>query len=123
MTKSNAEDGGSGRVSLDGGPSSTRAKRRRRSHYRESTIAIIDRLLANKVPITINGETMQVPAFKAIILQLLQKAVSGNRRALRALLRYKKFANRGAGKAREITFTDSEYTAAFADSLRKAEHD
>ena len=77
MTKTNAKGGASRRASLAGGSSNTRAKRRRRSQHCESTIAIIDRLLANNVSITINGETKRLPVAEAIVLQLLQKAMAG----------------------------------------------
>lgn len=98
----------------------TRARRRR--NRRESTIAIIDRLLAGYVPITINGETTRVPAAQAIILQLLKKAMSGSARAWRALLRYQDFASRHAAKRLDVAFVDDDYTMAFANSLPKAEN-
>jgi hypothetical protein len=59
----------------------TRTGRRQGSNRRESTIAIIDRLLAGYVPIMINGEMTKVPAAKAIVLQLLKKGMSGSARA------------------------------------------
>ena len=98
------------------------AHRRRRSQRSESTIAIMDRLLASPVSITINGETTQVSAEKAIILQLLQKAMSGSARALRVLLRYQQFAHRRSKKAIEVMFVDNDYTTAFANSLGRDEN-
>ncbi|PNG24177.1 hypothetical protein CR492_20155 [Methylocella silvestris] len=79
--------------------------------------------MAKRVPVKINGETAMVPAAEAIVLQLLQKALSGNGRAWRALLRYRDFASRRSSKKREVTFVDTDYTAAFANSLRKDPHD
>jgi hypothetical protein len=99
-----------------------RKHRRRRCNRRESTIAIIDRLLAGYVPITINGEMTQVPAAKAIVLQLLKKGMSGSVRAWRALLRYQDFASRRSEKRLEVAFIDTDYTAAFANSLRRDQH-
>lgn len=99
----------------------TRARRRQRSNRRESTIVMIDRLLAGHVPITINGETTKVPAAEAIILQLLKKAMAGSARAWRALLNYKDFANRRCENRLEVAFVDGDYTRAFANSSRSAE--
>ena len=95
----------------------TRARRRRRSKRPESTSAIMDRLLASPVSVTIYGETTQVSAEKAIILQLLQKAMAGSARACRALLKYQEFAHRRSKKVVEVTFVDSDYTTAFANLL------
>ncbi|WP_432431230.1 DUF5681 domain-containing protein [Methylocella silvestris] len=103
--------------------SQARRRRQKPSNRRESTLAILDRLLAKRVPVKINGETAMVPAAEAIVLQLLQKALSGNGRAWRALLRYRDFASRRSSKKREVTFVDTDYTAAFANSLRKDPHD
>ncbi len=122
MTKSNAEGSTSRRASLAGGSSSTRAKRRRQSQHRESTIATIDRLLANNVSITINGETKRLPVAEAIVLQLLQKAMAGSARAWRALMKYRDFANRRSEKTVAFSFVDSNYTTAFANSLREDEN-
>jgi len=99
----------------------TRARRRQRSNRRESTIVMIDRLLAGHVAITINGETTKVPAAEAIILQLLKKATAGSARAWRALLNYKDFANRRCENRLEVAFVDDDYTRAFANSSRSAE--
>jgi hypothetical protein len=122
MTKTNAKGGASGRASMAGGSSSTRAKRRRRSRHRESTIVIIDRLLANNVSITINGETKRLPVAEAIVLQLLQKAMAGSARAWRALMKYRDFASRRSEKTVAFSFVDSNYTTAFANSLQEDEN-
>ncbi len=122
MTMTNAKGGASRRASLAGGSSNTRAKRRRRSQHCESTIAIIDRLLANNVSITINSETRRLPVAEAIVLQLLQKAMAGNARAWRALMKYRDFANRRSEKTVAFSFVDNDYTTAFANSLREDEN-
>ena len=77
----------------------------------------MDRLLTSPVPITMNGETTQGSAEEAIILQLLQKAMSGSIRARRALLKYEAFAHRRSKRALEVTYVDSDYTTAFASTL------
>ena len=56
-------------------------------------IAVIDRLLLNPVPITVNGEQTTVTALEAIVLQLLRKGMEGSARARRVMLKYLEFAN------------------------------
>ena len=97
-------------------------RRGRRSKRDESTITIIDRLLARPVPITINGLTKRVPTGVAIVLQLLQKSMAGSGRASRALLKYRDFAASRSDKVIEITYLDSDYTRAFANSLSEDEN-
>jgi hypothetical protein len=82
----------------------------------------MDRLLARPVSITMNGETIQVSAKHAIILQLLQKAISGSIRAWRALLKYEEFAHRFSEKALEVSFVDNDYTTTFANLLGRSEN-
>lgn len=48
----------------------------RRPKAPESTLVLIDGLLAALVPIRFNGETKRVPAIEAIVLQLMQSAGS-----------------------------------------------
>ena len=76
----------------------------------------MDRLLARRVSISVNGQAKQVPASEAIVLQLMQKAMSGNVRAWRALLKYQEFANSRSAKSTEVQFVESDYTRAVAKS-------
>ena len=66
MAKTNAKAARSNKSPKLNVARQTRTGRRQGSNRRESTIAIIDRLLAGYVPITINGEMTKVPAAKAI---------------------------------------------------------
>jgi hypothetical protein len=122
MAKTNAKGGASGRASKVRGAPKPRAKRHGSARSSESTIAIIDRLLATRVPIKVNGKVTRIPAAEAIVLQLLQKAMAGSGRAWRPLLKYRDFASRRSDKAIAFSFVDSDYTAAFANSLRKDEN-
>jgi Family of unknown function (DUF5681) len=81
---------------------------------KESTLAIMDRLLACRVPISLRGEPSRVTATEAIVLQLIQKAMSGNPRAWQALLKYQEFANSRSGRSTEVRFVESDYTRAVA---------
>jgi hypothetical protein len=122
MAKTNAKAARSNKSPKLNVARQTRTGRRQGSNRRESTIAIIDRLLAGYVPITINGEMTQVPATEAIILQLLNKGMSGSARAWRALLRYQDFASRRSEKRLEVAFIDTGYTTGFANSLPRDEN-
>jgi hypothetical protein len=94
-----------------------RAKgRRRRPARRESTLEIMDRLLTRRVSISLSGQARRVSASEAIVLQLMQKAMSGSPRAWRALLKYQEFANSRADRSTELRFVESDYTRAIAKS-------
>jgi Family of unknown function (DUF5681) len=94
-----------------------RAKgRRRRPARRESTLEIMDRLLTRRVSISLSGQARRVSASEAIVLQLMQKAMSGSPRAWRALLKYQEFAHSRADRSTELRFVESDYTRAIAKS-------
>jgi hypothetical protein len=82
-------------------------------------LAMIDRLLAAPVPITLNGETKRVPAIEAIVLQLMQNEMAGDARAARTFMKYREFASQNVQKRLEVTFTESDYTRALS-GLSKA---
>jgi len=92
----------------------SRAHRRQRSTHRESALTISDRLLTSPVSITMSGELKQVSAAEAIVLRLLQKAMSGNLRACRVLSKYQEFASRYSNRSLELIFAESDYTKALA---------
>lgn len=98
----------------DRGKSSARARRRRRLGAQESTLFAVERLLTRRVSIRVNGESKQIPATQAIILQLLQKARAGDAHAWRVLLKYQEFANQRGDKSINLIFVESDYTRAFA---------
>jgi hypothetical protein len=78
-------------------------------------VTIIDRLMLNPVQITVNGEQTTVTALEAIMLQLLQKGMEGNRRPRRVMLKYQELASQSAEKRLEITFLDDGYTRSLAN--------
>jgi hypothetical protein len=91
-------------------------RRNIRPKREESTVTLIDRLLAEPVKIVKNGAPTKTPALNAIMYQLLQKSLSGNKKAERALREFEAFASRNMTKRLEIVFVDNEYTAAFSAS-------
>jgi hypothetical protein len=102
-----------------GGPRA-KGRRQRRPARQESTLEIMDRLLARRVSVSVNGHAKQVSALEAIVLQLTQKAISGNGRARRALLKYE-LANRRSARSTEVRFVESEYTRAVAKSPSRSD--
>jgi hypothetical protein len=76
----------------------------------------MERLLARRVSISMSGKATRVTAIEAIVLQLMQKAMSGNARAWRVSLKYKEFAERSSDKSTEVQFVESDYTRAVANS-------
>ena len=77
---------GSKKPPVERGAHRAKGRRRRRPARQESTLEIMDRLLARRVSISVNGQAKQVSASEAIVLQLMQKAMSGNRARLAGAL-------------------------------------
>ncbi len=94
---------------------------RRRLGRHEGTLEIIERLLTRQVSLSVSGEPKQVSAAEAIVLQLVQKTLSSNRRACRALLKYQEFAKRRGDPSSELQFVESDYTQAFANSAARSD--
>jgi Family of unknown function (DUF5681) len=97
------------------------ARRRQGSARRESVLIFLDRLLTSPVSITVSGKLKQVTAVEAIVLQLLQKAMSGNLRACRVLSKYQECANRHLNNSLELIFAESDYTKALAAFTSKTD--
>ncbi|WP_426610577.1 DUF5681 domain-containing protein [Bradyrhizobium sp. McL0616] len=66
---------------------------RKKPRRPENEIEILDRLLLSEVKLTLNGETKRVAAIEAIISRLQLKELSGNSKASRTLLKYRRLAN------------------------------
>jgi hypothetical protein len=112
---------GSQKPRVERGVRRPKGPRRRRPARQESTLEIMDRFLMRQVPISVHGRATRVPAAKAIVLQLMQKAMSGNTRAWRILLKYKEFAESRSDKSTELQFVESDYTRAVAISSSRGE--
>jgi hypothetical protein len=82
----------------------------------ESPLAVVERLLLKPVDIKKDGLPTKMPVLEAITYQLLQRSLKGNKKADRALQKYKEFAERNTAPQFEIVFVDNEYTNAFAAS-------
>ena len=98
-----------------------KGRRRRQRACQESTLEITDRLLARRVPISLSGLATRLSATEAIVLQLIQKAMSGNPRAWRALLKYQEYANSRSDRSTEVRFIESDYTRAVAKSPSRSD--
>jgi hypothetical protein len=82
----------------------------------ESVLTVIKRLLVAPVTIVKNGAHTKMSALEAILHQLLQKSLSGDKKALRTLREFEEFAHRNGTAQFEIVFVDNEYTKALAAS-------
>lgn len=69
--------------------------------YRESTRAIIERLLAKRFPSVQIGKTRGATALEVIIGHLWQKEITGDNRALAVRLKYQDFAASGDARAKK----------------------
>jgi hypothetical protein len=80
----------------------------------KSTVEQIDRFFLRPVEVTLGDETKNVPTLEAIVIQLWLKAVSGDQRALKVLLKYQEFARQNSEPRREVIFVDNDYTRALS---------
>lgn len=110
-----------GRVGYKNPPRRTRWRkgqsgnpRKRKVIPREAASVIIERLLLGPVRLKIDGESRRVPTLEAIVLQLLQKTMTGNIRAARILKKYCDFAHQDMEQKLDLTFVESAYTRAVA---------
>jgi hypothetical protein len=62
----------------------------------------------------LHGATKKVSALEAIVRLISQKALSGDRQALAAQMKYQVFAAKYHDRRVQIVFVESEYTAALA---------
>lgn len=91
------------------------SKRRSRQVRPRGTVVVIDELLMRPVNASLNGELQQVRTIDAILLQLLEKSISGNPRAWRVFMQFDAFAQRRARKELKIEFVENAYTRSFGE--------
>jgi Family of unknown function (DUF5681) len=94
---------------------------RRRSARNRSTVETIERLFQKPVEITLFGAPKKVSTLEAIVRLISQKAISGDRRALAAQMKYQEFAAKYRDRKVQIVFVESEYTKAVAAQPSKTE--
>jgi Family of unknown function (DUF5681) len=87
---------------------------RRRSVRNRSAVETIERLFLKPVEIILHGVTRKVSALEAIVRLISQKALSGDRQALAAQMKYQEFAAKYHDRKVQIVFVESEYTTALA---------
>jgi hypothetical protein len=81
----------------------------RKARRAATTAEIIDKMLLAPIEITENGVPRQVTTLEAILLQLWQKELDGNRRALAIRLKYEELDQTIAEPTTKISFADSPY--------------
>jgi len=96
---------------------------RRRTPRNRSTIEMIERLFFKPVEIWLYGAAKKVPTLEAIVRLISQKALSGDRRALAAQMKYQEFAAKYREREVRILFVESEYTKAVAAQPPTTEND
>jgi Family of unknown function (DUF5681) len=95
---------------------------RSRSARDRSTVEMIERLFFKPVEITLYGATKKVSTLEAIVRLISQKAISGDRRALAAQMKYQEFAAKHRERKVQIIFVENEYTKAVAAQPSKTEN-
>lgn len=81
----------------------------------ESSVAMIDRLLLNRIKVTQDGREEIITILAAIMRQLLQQEVKGNVRASAVLRKYKTLIRRKVDNRPQVVFADNEYSRSFDD--------
>jgi hypothetical protein len=74
----------------------------------EGTLELVDRLFAEQVMETVNGRKRRLSRLQALILQLWQKEMSGDAKALGLRLRYETLAGRKPQHGVELVFLDRD---------------
>ncbi|MCK1474146.1 hypothetical protein IVB27_04795 [Bradyrhizobium sp. 197] len=82
----------------------------------DSPLEVIERLLHKPVDTVKDGQPTKMSALEAIVFQLLQKSLAGDKRADRALQKFTDFADRNSVSELQLVFVDNDYTRAFAAS-------
>ena len=87
-----------------------------RSQRAESPLVVIERLLQKPVDAMKDGHSTRMPALGAIMFQLVQKSLAGDKKAERTRQKFEEFALQDSVSELEIIFVDNDYTRAFAAS-------
>jgi hypothetical protein len=77
-------------------------------------LEIIDNLLLTHVKITIDGVSKRVTTLEAILQQLCNKGLKGDRRAMAVFLRNHELVPQEAGGTVQIVFSDTDYSRDFS---------
>jgi hypothetical protein len=96
------------------GPAKRGKRKRAKKLKRDSTLAVVNRLLLAPVRTSLNGRQVKITALEAIVYQLLRAEAAGDVRASAVLLKYMGLAKRDSGKRPLIVFADSDYSQSVA---------
>ncbi|MBR1267664.1 hypothetical protein JQ629_09105 [Bradyrhizobium sp. AUGA SZCCT0222] len=91
-------------------------KDRARNKPDESQLSVIERLLRAPVAAVKDGQPERMPALQAIMFQLVQRSLAGDKKAERTRQKFEEFAKRNSAAELEVVFVDNDYTTAFAAS-------
>jgi hypothetical protein len=62
---------------------------------------VLQRLLRERIPVTIRGRRRKIPKFEAIIMQLLNKAMSGDPQSIKAVIGLGQIADKWQTETKE----------------------
>jgi hypothetical protein len=80
---------------------------------------LVDEFLASEMKVVDNGVSQRRPAFEIIYLQLYNKAIDGNRRALKVFKQYSDFAaSRAPSGGLRVEWVDDEIYLKWLKELR-----
>jgi hypothetical protein len=89
---------------------------RKREYVRRkiSPLELIEKELAEFIPITGADGDQKVSKLMAILLQLNQKMLLGDRRALAVLMKFEALAARNSQRNAQLEYVDNDYTQALS---------
>ena len=89
-------------------------RKRQYGRRKMSPPELIEKELAELIPITGTDGDQKVPKLKAILLQLNQKMLLGDRRALAVMLKFEALAAGDSKKTVHLEYVDDDYTQALS---------
>jgi hypothetical protein len=91
-------------------------RKRQYARRKISPLELIEKELAELIPITSTDGDQKVPKLMAILLQLNQKMLLGDRRALAVLMKFEALAARNSEQKVQLEYVDNDYTQALSAS-------
>ena len=94
-------------------------RKRQYARCKISPLELIEKELAALIPITGADGDQNVSKLTAILLQLNQKMLLGDRRALGVLMKFEALAARNSKKMVQLEYVDNDYTQALSASKQE----
>ena len=94
-------------------------RKRQYARRKISPLELIEKELTELIPITGTDGDQKVPKLKAILMQLNQKLLLGDRRALAVMLKFEALDAGNSKKTVQFEYVDNDYTEALSASKRE----